>query len=98
LGSPVLSPSGKPIPRLDDTSIVPGEIPLGFLETSETGEVTRITADSSIRSFLANHGIKPSTNIIVLAIAGDGDRLISDDQNNTIHIAKNLVDSIYIKI
>jgi DtxR family Mn-dependent transcriptional regulator len=97
LNHPVVSPEGKPIPSPINTNFKLDEVPLSALATSAKGEITRISADSAIRTFLAKQGFGAQMIVEVLAVAKDGNRLIKNEADNTIHISKSLTDSIYVK-
>lgn len=97
LGFPQLSPQNKPIPGLQDPQFGEDILPLCALRIGEQGEITRITAGSAARSFLAKQGFVPQARVTVMAIARDGERLLKNDQGQMVHLNSELSDAIWIK-
>ena len=97
LGQPRVSPQNKLIPYVDNNDYETLDRPISSLSTGESGEITRITAPSAARDFLAKHGFTPNSGLTISAAASDGERLVINDQGAALHISAELSNSIFIK-
>ena len=97
LGFPKLSPQSKRIPEAQDPQAGDNVLPLCAFNVGDRGEITRITAGSAIRSFLAKQGFVPKAQVTVLAVTSDGERLLTNGEGNTVHLSSELSDEIWIK-
>jgi len=97
LDYPQFSPQGKLIPKSLDQEIILTNLPLSTLITGEQGEIAVMTADNVTQSFLSKQGFAPKTKITILAIASNGERLLSNESGNTIHLSVDISETIWIK-
>lgn len=96
LGHPDTSPQGKAIPSGDESARLHSDMRLSQLPAGQTGLVRQVTASPETRSFLSSLGIAVGETITVLAAAQSGERLLSA-AGNSLHLAAELVDSIWIQ-
>jgi DtxR family transcriptional regulator, Mn-dependent transcriptional regulator len=97
LGNPVASPQGMPIPEALSQEAVRCEVALRQLKAAETSRVTQIAADTATRTYLSAEGIASDTQITVLAIGGTGAMLLKTENGKTIHLAEEVVKTIWVK-
>lgn len=97
LGQPRVSPQNKLIPEIDRADYETFDLPLSSLSTGESGEITRITAPSAARDFLAKHGYTPNSGLTISAAASDGERLVINNEGAALHISAELSNSIFVK-
>jgi DtxR family Mn-dependent transcriptional regulator len=68
LGQPLFDPHGDPIPRADGTLPDQPSVPLAEVPIGERLEVTRVrTQDADLLQYITSLGIKPSTEVEVIA-------------------------------
>ncbi len=97
LGSPIASPQGMPIPAALSQEAVRSEVVLRQLKAAETGQITQIAADAATRAYLSAEGLTPEATVTVLGISGEGARLLRTESGKTVHLAEEVVNTIWIK-
>ena len=76
LGNPSFSPQGFPIPGLEDDNGLRPLQPLSELGVDERGEIIRLEVDPATQAYLESEGFRPGTEVIPLAVSGDGAMLV----------------------
>ena len=95
LGHPTSSPQGHPIPTLEATQVLENELNLAQVLPGQEASVTRLACDPAARAFLAARGILPGRTVHILAAAGDS--LLVEASGAAIHLAPDLVKSIWVQ-
>jgi DtxR family Mn-dependent transcriptional regulator len=95
LGDPVTGPQGRPIPHQGKPEPVPARYLLSELPVGGRGTVTAVEATEATRSFLAKEGVVPGATVAVVAMAGDGDRLIQVGEAE-VHMVGRVAASILV--
>ncbi len=80
LNHPAFSVQGKPIPPVDAENPPPPAQTLNDLLVGVYGEVVEIAGQEATAGFLKNEGLQPGAEVSILAIGGDGARLVAVDQ------------------
>jgi DtxR family Mn-dependent transcriptional regulator len=80
LNHPAFSIQGKPIPLGDAENPSPVVQTLNDLLVGDPGEVVEIAVEEATAGFLKNEGLEPGAEVSVLAIGGEGARLVEVDQ------------------
>ena len=84
LGDPTVGPQGKPIPEVVGVSTpAPRGHALSEVPAAKRVDVTEVTTDAAGRSFLADQGIRPGARLEIIALGGDGSRLIKSESGTT---------------
>ena len=95
LGSPRLSPKGKPIPVVE-----PGRdhatLPLNTLKANQNAHVVQVIAGNGVRSFLTGDGIVAGVILTVLAVGSAGDLLI-DVEGRLLHLSSQVATLILVE-
>ena len=96
LGDPKVCYHGKPIPPDDESNEeIPEGISLKMLKTGQSGHVIQINCKPAIKKFLLSEGIRPGTQISLLAI-GNNDAFLLKTKDRHIHLSAEVVGSIQI--
>lgn len=95
LGHPTSSPQGQPIPTLEAAQPLENELCLAQVLPGKEASVTRLACDTAARAFLAARGILPGGVVRILAAAGDN--LLVEANGTSIHLAPELVKSIWVQ-
>jgi DtxR family Mn-dependent transcriptional regulator len=95
LGHPTSSPQGQPIPTLGGVQPLENELSLVQVLPGQVARVTRLACDPAARGFLAARGILPGSVLHILAAAGDN--LLVEAGGTTIHLAPELVKTIWVQ-
>ena len=97
LGDPVTGPQGQPIPHPGKPETIPARHLLSELPVGGRGTVTAVEATEATRSFLAKEGVVPGATVTVVAMAGDGDRLIQVGAAE-VHVVDRVAASIAVSL
>jgi DtxR family Mn-dependent transcriptional regulator len=97
LGHPAVTPQGLPIPKAEWQAEETPNLPLAELPLGRQGEVMRIEADSATRAFLEAEGVRPGSQVCVLAVASDGGLLLQGGEKR-IHLASHLAWEITVRV
>lgn len=96
LGDPQVSPQGKPIPAATFASpTADAGTPLGESQVGRSLEVVAVEGDAAGRSFLAEQGIAPGTEVVLLAVAEGGACLVSTKKGR-VHVSEELAGSVSV--
>lgn len=96
LGDPSVDPEGKPIPAAGSSmGNGPLDLALADLGVGRQSVVTRIAADSAIRSFLEDEGIAEGTVITLLAVGSDHGCLV-DGGNGHVHMSAGVAAHVLV--
>ncbi len=94
LGDPQVSPQGKPIPAaLSGAPTAEAIIPLGESQVGRPLEVVSVEGDAAGRSFLAEQGISPGAQVILLAVAQGGACLVATESGR-VHVSSDLASTV----
>ncbi len=96
LGNPIVSPQGKPIPKLTANESLNSDILLSQLKINQQSYITKIDADSAVQNFLSTEGLKAEVTVTVLGIGNAGAILVSAD-GCSVYLAKNVANCIWVK-
>ena len=94
LGHPTSDPQGRPIPAQDSTQPASDEVSLAQILPGQKGIVARLSCNNVARTYLAEQGIQAGVQLQVLAATSD-DVLVKAG-NQTVHLAHELVSSIWV--
>jgi DtxR family Mn-dependent transcriptional regulator len=96
LGNPAFSAQGKPIPTGDgEITPVPDQTLVDLL-VGDQGEVLQVADQAATADFLKTEGMQPGSEVTVLAIGGDGARLIQVD-NRRISLTATVAAQIVVQ-
>jgi DtxR family Mn-dependent transcriptional regulator len=98
LGNPVICPDGQPIPPPAFDQPLDHSRSLSEIPVPTSGKVTRIEADSAIRSFVKNNGITVGSTLTALGKGHQGDCLIANEQGGTVHLSSAIASTIYLQV
>jgi DtxR family Mn-dependent transcriptional regulator len=94
LGDPRVGPQGKPIPAsLEHSPAQEPRIELGELPVGRTAEVVLISGDAISRSFLAEEGVAPGSEIELVAL-GDGGGCLVVTSRGRIHLSRDVAATV----
>lgn len=97
LGDPVTGPQGRPIPHPGKPEPVRARHLLSELPVGGRGTVAAVEATEATRSFLTKEGVVPGATVTVVAMAGDGDRLIQVGAVE-VHVVGRVAASILVSL
>jgi DtxR family Mn-dependent transcriptional regulator len=97
LGSPALSPQGKPIPASAGPEVRRPRILLAEIAPGRTGQVINIAGDEVMQTFLRTQGVSAGMTLRVLATAADGSMLL-ETPAGPISLAPDLVRLIEVAV
>ena len=80
LDDPVIGPGGHPIPSFDENQVKPIKISLAGLGVGMRAQVIEVNAHASVNHFLSTEGVRPGSEIKLLAVGEQGTRLLAVDQ------------------
>jgi DtxR family Mn-dependent transcriptional regulator len=97
LGSPAISPQGKPIPDLTPNDNLPRDIFLSQLMVGQRSQVTQVDTDVAARGFLSSEGIQSGAVLTVLGIGNGGATLIGVE-GRSVFLGEGLAQKIRVKM
>lgn len=97
LGNPAVSPTGGVIPSCETDNTSDLDMPVVALELEHSGRVTRVTADSSGRAFLASAGVVPGAIIRVLGVSAGGSMLVQTPDGCQTQLSSLLARSLWVQ-
>lgn len=80
LDDPVIGPGGQPIPSFDENQVKPNKISLTGLGVGMSAQVVEVNAHPSVNHFLSAEGLRPGSEIKLVAVGEHGTRLLAVDQ------------------
>jgi DtxR family Mn-dependent transcriptional regulator len=100
LNYPDFDPHGDPIPAKDGSMISVATQPLAAIQTGERAVVSRIPddADSDLLRYLAELGLRPGTEVLVLEIAPFEGPLTLDIAGNRIVIGRKVASAVQVEV
>ena len=97
LGYPSVSPQGFPIPDAASEERQPSYGSLADLAVGEVAEVIRISGEAPLRKFLESEGLKPGTEVSLLA-KGTGQALLFMVGENQLQVTRSVAEKVKIII
>ena len=95
LGNPLVSPQGKPIPAMEMTEVHAAQ-PLNSLAVGQTARVVSLEPHAVTQKFLTAEGLRPGTEITLLAIGSTGAILLYAN-GNPLHLDASLSTTILVQ-
>jgi DtxR family Mn-dependent transcriptional regulator len=97
LGYPSVSPQGFPIPDAASKEEQPSYGSLADLAVGELAEVMRLSGEPTVRKFLESEGVRPGTEVSLLA-RGKGNALLFAVGENQLELTRMIADKVNIII
>lgn len=97
LGDPAVCFHGSPI-YPGDGSESNRETPLSELKVGVSSQVVRIEADETLEAFLADEGIHPGVQILVIALSSSGTILLKTDDDCQIRVSASVAEKILVEV
>lgn len=97
LEHPTLSPTGHPIPNIDEPHPLPKGLPLMGLQPGKSGTILEVRAEPVAATYLHDEGLYAGVELSVLAASSSGSMLVSVGNKN-ITLSAELVDKITLSI
>lgn len=95
LNHPAVGPGGEPIPSLEGGEIQLKGLSLSELEVGTSAQIIETNSQSSVTRFLTSEGVRPGSEITLVAIGTQGARLIKADRG-FVEITKEIADAIHL--
>ena len=97
LGQPAVSPKVLPIPSSESGDVPNGARHLSACLPGHELTLVSVTADTTVRAFLAEEGIIPGARFRVLAAGSRGGFLVKNSSGDSISLSPDLAKMIWVK-
>lgn len=96
LEKPTACYHGYPIPRLNNEEVFFAGLSLDRLDVGERAQVLQVEANPTTRAFLANEGIVPGIDIVLLALGGNAAVLLEVSERR-VYLSEDIARAIYVE-
>jgi len=96
LEKPTTCYHGYPIPRLDHEEVFFTGFSLDRLDVGQSAQVLQVEANTTTRTFLANEGIVPGIDIVLLAL-GSNSAVLLEVNEQRVYLSEDIAKAIYVE-